>query len=461
MADNHYESREELKSRLKNNIVSKNDNAREGVQRPSLLVYILIVVCAAAFIYAVYYYMNYSVSNEYSIVWERNGSAEGTDNESIRGYLPFAGGIIKYTRDGADFIDRNGNPVWDRSYQMTNPIADVCGDYAVIADQGSTAIYIFNGTGLTGASETLLPISLVRAAGNGVIYAVLNDSNAEYITAFNSDGTPIDLSVKSIISGDGYPFDIDVSPDGTQLITSYVGMENGQIINNVVFRNFGTVGQNADARRVVGGFSDEFEGHLAGRVYFSDNEYSQAFYDGGIVFFSTEVLTSPQVLANVTFEAEMISVASTESYSAVLTENSSGLKNILNETEAADTERDTEGSESAQEETAENTAEDTSSSSTRYVIEETESEQPLRLTTFNTKGKMTGAADIDIEYKGMSAGDDVIVVYDNYNIRVYSKKGNLRGTFEFEEGQLSAVICSSKSRELYAVSGSTIYKIKY
>ena len=78
---------------------------------------------------------------------------------------------------------------------MNSPIIDVSAEYAVIADQGSTQIFIFSGTELSGASETILPISLVRIADNGVVYAVLNDSDAEYITAFRADGSAIDLSV--------------------------------------------------------------------------------------------------------------------------------------------------------------------------------------------------------------------------------------------------------------------------
>ena len=93
MADTH-ESRAELKSRLKNSVISKNDDIREGGDRPSLLVYLLIAVCFAALMYGAYYFMNFSVSNEYSIVWERK--EEQTDGEidtfkgsGSHGYLHF------------------------------------------------------------------------------------------------------------------------------------------------------------------------------------------------------------------------------------------------------------------------------------------------------------------------------------------------------------------------------------
>ena len=112
---------------------------------------------------------------------------------------------------------------------------------------------------------------------------------------------------------------MDVSPDGTQLITSYIGIEDGQISNNVVFRNFSSIGQNEDARRIVGGFKDEFAGHMTGYVHFATDEYSQAFYDGGVVFFTTAVLNSPEILGAASFEDKVESVACSEDISVVIT----------------------------------------------------------------------------------------------------------------------------------------------
>ena len=192
---------------------------------------------------------------------------------------------------------------------------------------------------------------------------------------FKADGSGIDLSVKSIITGDGYPIDIAVSPDGTELITSYVSIENSQTIPKVIFRNFDEVGQAADARRVVGGFTDEFAGHLVGKVNFSSNEYSQAFYDGGIAFFSTKVLTSPELLANVTFEEEINSIAYSKDYAAVVLNTNTG-------------------------------------------------EMPYKLVVFKANGTKLSETEFNFPYTSFEINGDYILLYNETACRVYNTRGH-------------------------------------
>ena len=217
-----------------------------------------MAACIAAFALFAYLVYNRKFSTFYDVVWEEELFEEGTKSDAFREYIPYADGMIRYSKDGASYIDSDGKTVWEKSFQMNSPAADVNGNYAVIADEGGSSIYIFNKNGNTGTATTILPLTKAVVSQYGVVFVVLKDKNAEWITSFKADGGAIDLSVKSIISGDGYPLDLSVSPDGSQLITSYVSIENGVVSNKVIFRNFGEIGKNTDARRIVGGFSDEF-----------------------------------------------------------------------------------------------------------------------------------------------------------------------------------------------------------
>ena len=187
------DSREASKERLRRNIISQTDSGKDA-KRPSPAVFIVILAVAIGIVFGIYWMLNLSLSTAYSIVWQRSLEGDTQSVETFRDYRSFAGGIIKYTKDGAEYIDSKGNVVWERSYQLNSPVIDTSDKYAVIGDRGGTSIYIFDTNGMTGSSETLLPISLLRAADNGVVYAVLNDSAAEYITAFKQDGSAIDLS---------------------------------------------------------------------------------------------------------------------------------------------------------------------------------------------------------------------------------------------------------------------------
>ena len=413
MADSR-QSREEQKQRLKSNVIDTEEElGKDEEKRLSPFVILIFLLIAAVIGFGAYYYLNNSLSENYTVLWERRPQEIQGSVETFKGYESFADGIIKYTKDGAEYVDKDGNVIWERSYQLNSPIISLSETHAVIADQGGTNIYIFSEDMLTGTSETILPISLVRVSDNGIVYAVLNDSEAEYITAFREDGSAIDLSVKSIVTGDGYPFDIAVSPDGSELLTSYAGIDNGQIINNVVFRNFSAVGQNEDARRIVGGFSDEFAGHLAGRVHFSTNDSSQAFYDGGVVFFSTKVLNSPEILEHVTFEQKIDMIAASKDLVAVMLE-----------------EDGTDGVYST-------------------------------LMIYSNRGVKLGEVSLDYRYTDMCITGTSVAVSDSVNIFVYNKRGTLRASLQYNEGELGSMIGTKRNGELFTISGNDLFRIRY
>lgn len=51
-------------------------------------------------------------------------------------YKYYEGNLLKYSRDGAMGIGSDGTALWNGSYEMANPMVDVCGTYVAVADQG-------------------------------------------------------------------------------------------------------------------------------------------------------------------------------------------------------------------------------------------------------------------------------------------------------------------------------------
>lgn len=369
-----------------------------------------VVVFLALLFFGVGFYLTNRHHDGFEVIWEKKNETAGDRGESFRGYESFAKGFLRYTKDGASYVDGNGKTIWERSYQMQNPIAAVNGDYAVIADQLAQSLYIFSDSANTGVASTVLPISRVSISQTGVVYAILKDEKADYITAFKPDGSGIDLSIKSIITGDGYPLDLSVSPDGTELLTSYVSIENSQVVQKVIFRNFDEVGKAADGRRVVGGFTEEFEGHLVGRVHFSSNEYSQAFYDGGIAFFSTKVLTSPALLGQAQFEEEINSIAYSDKYAAAVLNTNSG-------------------------------------------------EMPYRLVVYKANGTELASVDFDFPYTSFAVDGNYILLYNENACRIFDLRGHELLAAEFPV-PVSALRRSGAFGELLAVGDGKMMKLK-
>ena len=336
MADN--KEREIRKQELRTRVVDagqlvrkeEKERQREKSRRESgkgrrgrILLFVIVVVLLAVIAGTVVFLMRRSF-HSYAVNWTVNFNEEQQSNtvdSDYEDYEVYGSGFLKVTRDGASYLDQKGKTVWNQAYEMNTPYVSVNGEYCAVADQGKTTIFIMNMDGTTGQAETNKPINKIAVARTGVVYALLEDSVASYITVFSREGKALDISIKSVLDGDGYPVDIAVSPDGTELMASFAYIEGGTLQNKVVFYNLGEVGQSAGGNRVVGGFSDDFSGHLAGRVHFSDDTHAQAFYDGGIAFFSTKVLTSPELIAKVELDETIRSVAYDGDYVGIVTDN--------------------------------------------------------------------------------------------------------------------------------------------
>ena len=410
--DSRNINRERRKRQLKSRIINsqETDAPKRGFLRGRRKVVLAIFAALCIILAAGFLYIDNKHYTGYSVAWERELEHGDTGTESFKGYESFCGGVISYSKDGASYTNSEGKVIWERSYEMTNPIISVCGEYAAIADRGSHNIYIFNDDINTGAAESVLPITKIAVSGQGIVYAVLRDSEADYITAFNNDGSAVVLSIKSVLTGDGYPFDISVSPDGTQLISSYYKLDGSNVVTSVIFRNFGEVGESADARKVVGGFSEEFQGHIPGRVHFSDNTYSQAVYDGGIVFFSTKVLNSPEIIKTITFEEEINSVAFSDDYVGI----------ILNRESA---------------------------------------EMPYRLEIYKKNGGKISTVEFDYQYDSFEIDGGYVLLYTENSCRVYNTRGKEKLSADFDL-QVSKMIKGRFPGEFLLVGNNVMQKIK-
>jgi len=383
----------------------KPETSGGGTGKVLLLLAALIIAVIMIFLY--YREVSYTAAaaNE---VWTKTVTESGT--LTFRGYSQFDQGVIMYTKDGAEYTDEDGRSIWQKSYQMNNPIIAVSGGFAVIADQGGMTACIFSNEQSTGTVSSAMPISKVTISEKGVVYAVCNDSSADFLTAYRKDGSAIDLTVKSVMDGDGYPFDIAASPDGSQLITSYISIADNEVRESVVFRNFGEVGQNTDARRVVGGFIDEFEGHIVTKVGFPDEEHAHAFYDSGIVFFSTKVLNSPAIIKNEAVKEEILSVGDSRSYVVLVT---------AHKTE--------------------------------------EGKKTLRI--YDQDGRQTGSADFEMNYTGMEVSENGVTLYSADRILEYTGKGRLAADITYG-GKITSVIPAGRLRKFFVAESGKMLLIQ-
>lgn len=337
MSDMSFMSRESKKRQLRRGMISSDtgqnipqrpitedseeivERAHRRVYRKRLLVLVGLIILVGGCVGGWFLYQRNYCYTSYETSWEIP-----VNEGSLVGYESFGSNVLKYTKDGASYIDNRGKNIWTESYEMKAPFAAVNGDYTAIADRQGNSIYICNVDGKQGEATTVLPISKVAVSGTGVVAAVLEDAASSYIYFFKKDGSILDIIIKSNMSGNGYPLDISFSEDGTQLISSYVYLTGGEMKSRVVFYDFSEIGKNV-SDRVVGGFEDPFVNTMVPRVIHMEDPYSCAFSGNGLVFFSSKNQASPQMVAQVSLAEETIeSICYSNEYAAVIVRNNTG-----------------------------------------------------------------------------------------------------------------------------------------
>ena len=153
-------------------------------------------------------------------------SAKNEDVQSA-GYVKLGDCVLKYASDGASLLNQKQETVWKQSYEMTDPVADVREETAVVADKEGTLMYIFKKDAPVGAVETSMPILKARVAQSGVVAAILQDGEKTWIDFYATDGSLI-AENQTRIDSPGYPVDLAVSPDGKLIMISYLYVEDGQ-----------------------------------------------------------------------------------------------------------------------------------------------------------------------------------------------------------------------------------------
>lgn len=353
------------------------------------VIFFLLAVIAGG----LYYWKNYYRFQNYRVSWEVNLTAGETGIErSNARYVNFGKNVLKYTKDGASYIDNKGKTVWVQTFEMKTPIAAVNGSFAAVADQQGNSIYIFNEDGYQGTATTLLPITRVTISGKGVVAAALEDSKSSYVSMFKRDGSDLKLTMKSTLSKNGYLMDLSFSPDGTQLICSYAYIQNSALRSRVVIYDYSEeVGANIP-NRIVSGNDEHFVDKVVPRVQYLTETESFACTDKGLAFFSSENRANPMLTVQ-TEEERIESLFYSEKYVGLVTANSAG-------------------------------------------------PEPEKLVVYRSDGTKEFETGVDYAYLSGNIDGDYVILYNDNSCKIY----NMRGVEKFSgevDFQISQITCGA------------------
>lgn len=281
-------------------------NHKRRMRKAILIIIILfvLIVVILSYVYLTKTYTSYQTIE----------SIEHTDSAGIL-FEEFNGNILKYSNDGAFYINNRNELIWNQTYEMQAPMLDICEEYAVIADEKGKKIYIMNMEGPCGEINTSRPIQQVHVANQGMVAVLMEEKGTGYIELYDKDGTFLaegEIHAKN----SGYPLDIAVSNDGRKMAVTMLDINEGIVKTTVAFYNFGSVGQN-EIDNIVSSYP--YSDTIMTKVEFLSNDVAVAVGDNKMVFYAGS--QKPVVTAEVPIEREIQSLFYNERYVGLVFEN--------------------------------------------------------------------------------------------------------------------------------------------
>lgn len=388
------------------------------------------------------------------------------DDVSVN-YQVIGDGLIRYSKDGAAYTDKRGKTLWNQTFEMANAAVSSCKDYMAIGDIGSNQIRIFNQAGQIGMINALYPVSAIEVAKQGVVAAILSDSEQSFINLYDSEGSDL-VSIKASISKTGYPIDIALSEDATKLAVSYVTVNDGHISSQIVFYKFGKASQ-ASEDSVVGTYHYEA---IYPKVEFINNNTLVAFGENGFEIYSMK--NTPEVILEKTFPEPIKSIFYNEQYIGFVFKNDESLNNNAPETaqaaaavgqspagDTAQTAQPPSGDSVLPEagDTAQTSGETGGSGESRQESKSAGSNLKYRMLVYTNSGALYLDKQFDFDYHVIECSNNEIIMYNEFDCLMLDYKGKEKFKYTFEN-QIYNLLPKESRNEYILVDNNTIQEIR-
>lgn len=303
--------------------------------------------------------------------------------------MSFGKGFLTYSKDGISYTDSRGNAMWNKTYEMQNPLIRVKDGRVAVADYNGHIIYNIAESGESVEIDTNLPIRELTVSESGMVAAVLEDTSITWINMYNSMGEKV-AYLKTTMQKSGYPLAIALSPDGKLLAVSYLSVESGSMKSSVAFYNFSSVGQNFVDNFASGA---DYADAVIPYINFMDSDTAFAVADNRLVFYSGD--QRPKSIADVLLDEEIQSV-------------------FYNETNVG------------------------------LVYVDTTGQGKYRMDVYGTNGFITQTIYLDMDYKDIIMWKENILIYNETHCLLVGKDGLIRYEGEFEKAYTLLIPINTK-----------------
>lgn len=389
--------REYLKRKSERKEEQDRINYREKIKSHKFTIFyrmILVIILSVAVGAVLYIQWKNKVYTESSVIFSTE--VQITQDSTL---VPFSGYLLTYSKDGAGCMDIRGNAIWNQTFEMQNPIVDICQNVAAIGDYNGRTIYVMNTSGVMGSITLNRPLRDFCVASNGVVAAVLDDTDTTWIYLYDAQGNEL-IYFRTTMKDSGYPVSVSISPGGGLVCVSYLFVDSGQMKSSVAFYNFGPVGKN-NVNNLVGGY--DYLNSIVPFTRFLDDQSAFGVSDDRIMFFSGA--QKPLSIAENLLEEDVQGVYYGGEYVGL-------------------------------------------------VFNSTQSSNRFRLDVYHKSGTLSQSIEFDIDFRDILFHNGQIIIYNESECRIYNSNGAEKYNGNFEKSVLLLIPQNSMRRYMVVTPDS-------
>lgn len=166
-------------------------------------------------------------------------------SEEEKEYIATGGNqIIRLTQDGVTAYNVKGNEVWNNALTIENPIVKHKGTYFALMNKDDKKLAIFNEKGKQGEITVSNPIAYFSINSNGDIALIEKTKDGHIAAAYNNKGERLGDAVEGVtyIEDAGFPVSAEVTPDKKLLLVNYIDIYNPvitSVLNGLLINDSG------------------------------------------------------------------------------------------------------------------------------------------------------------------------------------------------------------------------------
>lgn len=271
---------------------------------------IILIAALVGLVVGIVLYFSYRSYSDYEVQSEY----ERTDTSATL-FEEYAKGLLKYSNDGAFYTGLDNTPIWNQTYEMEHPKADITESFVAIGDIGGTEIYILDESGQQGKISTVLPIYKFSVAAQGTIAVLLADKNDYYLKLFDATGNEL-ASGQLFVKNSGYPIAMALAQDAKKLAIAAIDPTGHSVQSEITFYNFGSVGQN-EPDNIVGTFT--YEDLVITQMSFMNADTLAVFGDKEVQIYAGA--EKPELKSTLPIEKEIRSIFYNDTYFGLIFNN--------------------------------------------------------------------------------------------------------------------------------------------